>query len=95
MRRAICLRDEEAAAQVGVEHQVPIVPGDVERGLAHVAAGVVDQDVDLPEGGFDLRAPCCSMLAWSRTSSASGCARAAERFDLGDEWRKVVSVCGW
>ena len=52
MRRAIGLGDEKAAAQIGVENQVPIVPGDIERGLADVAAGVVDQDVNLAEGGL-------------------------------------------
>ncbi len=46
------LGDEEAAAQVGVEDEVPVVPGDVESGLADVAAGIVDEDVNRAEGGF-------------------------------------------
>ena len=75
MPRAIGLRDEEAAAQVGVEDQVPVVPGDVEGGLAHVAAGVVDEDVDLAEGGFGFGAPCSRCWRWSRTSSSSATAR--------------------
>src|SRR5439155_15690670 len=43
------LRDEERAAQVRVEHEVPVGPRDIGRLLAHVAAGVVDEDVDLAE----------------------------------------------
>jgi len=41
---------EERAAQVGVEDQVPVFRGDVERRLAHVAACVVHQNIDLPVG---------------------------------------------
>ena len=43
------LRDEKGAAQVRVENQVPVVPRDVDRFLPHVAAGVVDEDVDALE----------------------------------------------
>ena len=35
------LRDKEGAAQVSVEHKIPIVPGDIECRLADVAAGVI------------------------------------------------------
>ncbi len=50
LRHRLC--DEEGAAQVGVDHKVPIVPGHVDGGLAHVAAGVVDEDVDLAVVGM-------------------------------------------
>jgi hypothetical protein len=43
------LRREESASQVGVEHQVPVVPRDIGGALADVAAGVVDQDVEAAE----------------------------------------------
>ena len=56
------LSDEERAAEVGVENGVPIVPGDVGGALADVAAGIVDEDIDLAklmervgDGGFDAR----------------------------------------
>ena len=50
------LRDEKTAAQVCIENQIPIFPSDFERGFANVAAGVVDEDVDVAEvffGGGD------------------------------------------
>ena len=47
--RARRLRDEERPAQVGVEDEVPVVPGHVGGALAHVAAGVVHEDVDAAE----------------------------------------------
>src|SRR5688572_13667909 len=40
------LGDEERAAQVGIQNQVPVLPRDVGRRLARIAAGVVHQDVD-------------------------------------------------
>ena len=43
------LGDEERAAEVRVDDCVPVVPGDVDGRLADVAAGVVDEDVDLAE----------------------------------------------
>ena len=46
------LGNEKAAAQIGVEDEVPVVPCNVERGLADVAAGVVDENMNLAEGGF-------------------------------------------
>ena len=40
------LRDEERAAKVRVEDQIPIIPGHVDRLLPHVAAGVVHENVE-------------------------------------------------
>jgi hypothetical protein len=40
------LRHEERAAQVRVQDEVPVVPGDVGGALADVAAGVVHEHVD-------------------------------------------------
>ena len=68
------LGDKEAAPQVGVENEVPVVPGDIERGFADIASGVVDQDVDLAEGGLSLLGHSLD-AGWSRTSSASETAR--------------------
>ena len=48
------LRHEKAAAQIRVEHQVPVVPGHIERRLPHVASRVVHQDMDLAEGRLSL-----------------------------------------
>ena len=48
------LGNEEAAAQIRIEHKVPVVPGDFERRLADIAACVVHEDVNLPEGCFGL-----------------------------------------
>ena len=85
------LRDEEGAAQIGVEHQVPVVPGDVERGLAHVAAGVVDQDVNLAErrsGCFRHVADAGLVADIERERERA----AAEGFDLGLEGRQVGRI---
>ena len=41
------LGEEEGAAEVRVENEVPVVPGDIHGGLADVAAGVADEDVKL------------------------------------------------
>jgi hypothetical protein len=77
------LRGEEDTAEIGVEDQVPIVPGHFERGLANVAAGVVDEDVEPAcggprgiGGGFDAR-----LLADIKHDRPR---LAAEGFDLGD-----------
>ena len=78
------LRDEEAAAQIGVENDVPVVPGDVERGLANVAAGIVDEDVNLAEGGFGLGRHALDALLVAHIKLERDSA-AAERFDLGFE----------
>src|SRR6185437_5384259 len=37
--------------QVGIEHLIPILPGNVEGRLPHIAARVVDQDVNCLERG--------------------------------------------
>lgn len=47
------LRHKERAAQVGVEHRVPIFPGYVQGKFADIAASVVDQDIDMTEVCFD------------------------------------------
>jgi hypothetical protein len=83
------LGDEEAAAQVGVEDEVPVVPGDLECGFADVASGVVDEDVDLADGfvgrgGHGLNA---FLIAYVE---GEGDGAAAEGFDLRDEWEQVV-----
>src|ERR1700678_39690 len=44
-----CLGNKERTAQICVEYQVPIVPGNVERRFAHVATRVVDKNIDLAE----------------------------------------------
>ncbi len=49
-----CLRHKEAAAQIRLHHQVPIVPRHIQRGLAHIASSVVHQNVNLPEGCLRL-----------------------------------------
>jgi len=54
MPRATLVR-RKATAQVGIENQIPIFPGDFQSGFANVAAGIVDEDVDVPK--------CCSAAA--------------------------------
>ena len=75
------LRDEERPAQVGVENEIPVVPGDLGGALADVAAGVVDQDVDLAERVCAASA-IARMLASLRTSSSSGHDPPAQRRDF-------------
>ena len=55
MPRATAWATKKRAAQVGVENGIPVVPGHIERRLANVAAGVVDQDIDLAEVRLDGR----------------------------------------
>jgi len=56
------LRDEKAAAQICVENQIPIIPSDFERGLANVAAGIVDQDVEMAVDVFGSRSKFLDVL---------------------------------
>jgi hypothetical protein len=54
----VSLSEEEEAPEVGFKDKIPVFPSHLESWLAYVAAGVVDQDVDLaglfpcPGGGF-------------------------------------------
>jgi hypothetical protein len=41
-----CLGDEEGAPQIRVENEVPVVPRHVNGPFPHVAAGVVDENVE-------------------------------------------------
>ena len=78
------LGDKERAAQVRVEHQIPVVPGDIERGFANVAAGVVHEDVDLAE----MRDGICGHLLDALVIANIECERqdsSAQRFDFGLE----------
>ena len=45
------LRDKKTSAQVRVENQVPIVPGDFQRGFADVATGIVDENIQVAKRG--------------------------------------------
>src|SRR3974390_2353032 len=47
--RRIGARPEIGAAQIGVEHVVPLVPSDLERRLYQRTGGVVDQYIDVAE----------------------------------------------
>ena len=84
------LGDEEAAAEIGFEDCVPVVPGDLEGGLADVHAGVVDEDVYFGvevvsgrgEGGDAL------LVADVKREGLSGDAGGGE---LGEEG---VAICG-
>ena len=78
------LRHEEGAAQVGVQDQVPIVPGDFQRRFAHVAAGIVDQHIDLAvvrDGGLDHGLDAVEAAHVQRQRQCP----AAQRLDLGLE----------
>src|SRR5579862_2514049 len=70
------LGDEKAATQVGVENQVPVIPGHVERRLAHVASGVIYEDVDvakffLSRGGHFLNAVVVAYIQCEGKRSAA------------------------
>ena len=54
MRPACCLAEEEQALEVGIDHRVPVVLGEVDRVGAADDAGVVDEDVDVPAPGDRL-----------------------------------------
>jgi hypothetical protein len=43
------LRDEETAAEVRFKNEIPIVPRNIQRRFADIAACIVNQDVDSPE----------------------------------------------
>ena len=81
------LRDEEAAAQIGVEDQIPVVPCDVERGLADIASRVVDEDVNLLERsfGFSGHALDAGMVAHIEFQRQRATAEGADfRFEFGE-----------
>ncbi len=46
------LRDKEAASQIGIEDQIPVIPRDLERRLTDIASSIVDENVDAPESRF-------------------------------------------
>ena len=94
MRRAIGLGDKEAAAQIGIEDQVPIVPGHIERRLAHIAAGIVDQDVDLAAGCLGIRCHALDARLFADIQAERGCL-SAHRLNLGCERGQVLRACGW
>ena len=77
------LRHEEGAAQIRVKHKIPIVPRHVDRRLANIASGVVDQDVDRGDGSQQLARPSsgCSRDRGRRVPGQAQ--RPAQRFDLG------------
>src|SRR5580700_287214 len=49
------LRHKKASAKICIENQIPFVPGHVERGFAHIAPGIVDQDVEMAKCLFGFR----------------------------------------
>src|SRR5581483_9528971 len=57
------LGNEERAAEIGLEHEIPIIPRDLERRLADIAPGIVDEDVDpsIVRGG-SIRHPANALL---------------------------------
>ena len=47
-----CLGDKEASTQIRIQNQIPVFPGDLKRGFADVAAGIVHEDIDMSESSF-------------------------------------------
>jgi hypothetical protein len=43
------LRNEKGAAEVRVQHEIPVAPRNVYRGFANIAACIIDEDVDRSE----------------------------------------------
>ena len=43
------LGDKKTAAQISVENEIPVVPGNLERRFADVTSGIVYEDVDPSE----------------------------------------------
>jgi hypothetical protein len=85
------LRNEETASQICVENQIPVVPRDVDGGLAHVAAGVVDEDVDLAEGGSGVGDKFLNAGVIADVER-EGCCAAAEGFHFAFERGKRIDV---
>src|SRR5580698_10706827 len=48
------LRHKKTAAQVRIEHKIPVIPRYIESRLAHIAACIVHEYMNLPECGFGL-----------------------------------------
>ena len=79
------LRNEKAAAQVGVQDQVPVFPGDLQSRLAYIATCVVHQDLQLAEGLLGIGdhpfdALMIANIQFQRNHPAS------ERLDFRFEW---------
>ncbi len=89
MPRAIACATKNVPRKIRVEHQVPVVPGDIQRRLADIAAGVVHQDVDLRKCRVDLlgHAGDAGVIAHVE---CDGMRAAAKRFDLGNKWREII-----
>src|SRR5579884_3927855 len=85
------LRHEKTSAKIRVKNQVPIIPGDVESGLAYIASGVVDENIDAAEcfvcpGGHALDALLIADVKFEGNSPAT------EGLDLCLEWRERVQM---
>lgn len=78
------LGEEEGTAEVGVEDEVPVVPGDFGGGFADVATGVVDEDVDGACGGDGVFYGGLDAFE-GRDIEDDGEGAAAEGFDAGGD----------
>ena len=87
------LRDEKTSAQVCIENQIPIVPGDFESGFANVAAGIVDEDVEMAVDVFRSR---CEFLDASLIADIEfeGGGAATEGADFFFKQSEVVVLIG-
>ena len=54
------LGNKEAATEIRIEDEVPVVPRHIERGFAHVAAGIIDEMCTWGESGD------CGPSSWLR-----------------------------
>ncbi len=87
------LRDEKTAAQVGIENQIPIFPGDFERGFANVAACIVDEDVDVAEVLFCVSSHLLDAVVIADIEFERECF-AAEGLDFAFEFGEVRAFAG-
>ena len=83
--------DEEGAAQVCVQHEVPVFPGDFQGRFADIAASVVDEDVNFSVVRDRRGHHVLDALVFAHVQSQRQ-GLAAQRLDLGLERTQCCGV---
>jgi hypothetical protein len=86
-----CLGHEETSAKVCIKYQIPVIPRNVEGRFAHVAAGVVYENVDTTKGLFCRGCKALNTFAIANIQF-EGNGAATERLNLRLKRREVRAI---
>jgi hypothetical protein len=85
------LGNEKATSKISFEYQVPIVPGYIERWLSDIAAGIVDEDIEMAKGSFGCGDHFLDTIV-AADVELNGKGAAAQRFYFRLEWGKANKI---